>query len=140
VRQLPRWPKTSFGERHAGEFFLETLPLGGVGGFGKAIGELEEPLVLGFLGLQANFYQIDKNAAGAGLLVLGKSENALGDTCRERNALAHRTVNATHAPIVQRPVGRAEAVRRPRVTSSILGLTEDLLGTYLGHWAGLVLR
>jgi len=90
------------GEGHAGELFLEALAFGGVGGFGKAVGELEESAVLGFLGLQAGFDQIDENAAGAGLLVLGEGENALGDASRERNALAHGTVNGTHAPIVQR--------------------------------------
>ncbi len=90
------------GEGHAGEFFLEALAFGGVGGFGEAVGELEESTVLGFFGLQAGFDQVDEHAAGAGLFVLGEGENALGDACRERDALAHGTVKGSHAPIVQR--------------------------------------
>jgi hypothetical protein len=62
--------------------------------------------VLGFFGLQTGFDQIDENAAGAGLLILSKGENALGDACRERDALAYGAVNGGHVPIVQRVTER----------------------------------
>jgi hypothetical protein len=80
--------------------FLEALAFGGIGGFGKLVGEFEETLVLGFLGLEAGFDQIDKDPAGAGLFGFGKGEDALGDAGRERDALANGTVRGSHGSIL----------------------------------------
>jgi len=90
------------GEGHAGEFFLEALAFGGIGGFGEAIGDLEEAAVLGFLGVQAGFDQIHKNTTGAGLLGFGQGEHALGDASRERDALADGIFGGGHVAILRR--------------------------------------
>ena len=64
------------------------------------VGELEEALVAGFLGLKSGFNQIDQDAAGAGVAGFGKSHDALRDAGRERNALANRIVGDGHESIV----------------------------------------
>jgi len=42
-----------------GQFSLEALAFGGIGGLGGLVSEFEESLVLAFLGLQSSFNQID---------------------------------------------------------------------------------
>ena len=73
----------------AGEFFLEALAFGGVFGVGELVGEFEEAVVLGLLGLEAGFDQVDQDAAGGGVAGFGKCADAFCDARRERDALSH---------------------------------------------------
>jgi hypothetical protein len=52
-----------FAAGDAGEFFLEAFALSRIAGFGEAICQLEEAVVLGLLGLQAGLDQVDQDAA-----------------------------------------------------------------------------
>jgi hypothetical protein len=76
----------------AGEFFLEALAFGGVAGLGQAIGKLEEAIVLGLLGLQAGFDQIDQDATGSRVASFGQGADPLRNARGERDALPHGLV------------------------------------------------
>ena len=77
-----------FAAGDAGEFFLEAFAFGGVFGFDKLIGQFEEAVVLGLLGLQAGFDQVDEDAAGGRMAGFGQGTNPIRDATRQRDALA----------------------------------------------------
>ena len=56
--------------------------------------------MLGFLGLQAGFDQVDEDAAGAGFFGFGEGEDSFGYTGWERDALADGIVNVWHGSIL----------------------------------------
>ena len=63
----------------AGEFFLEALAFGWIAGFCQAVGQFEEAVVLGLLGLQAGFDQVDQDATGGRVAGFGQGSDSLRD-------------------------------------------------------------
>jgi len=63
----------------AGEFFLEALAFGWIAGFGKTICQLKEAVVLGLLGLQAGFDQVNQDSTSGCVAGFGQRSNALRD-------------------------------------------------------------
>jgi hypothetical protein len=89
---------------------LEAFPLGGIAGFGQAICQLEEAVVLGLFGLQAGFDQVNQDPAGGRMTGFCQGSDPLRDARRQRDALSHGRIRSTlsnglievsHVPILE---------------------------------------
>jgi hypothetical protein len=86
VRLLNLWHLLTKG--HAGKFFLDALPFIRVGGGYEPVCERKISVLLGLLGFQAGFNQLDKDPVGASLSVFGEDLHAFRDARRKGDALA----------------------------------------------------
>jgi hypothetical protein len=90
----------SVTEGHAGQFLLDALAFGGVGGFSEPGGEGEKLFLLGGFGFQAGFNQIDEDAVGAGLPRFSDGPDVLDDMSWDGNALANEFIGFGHIGIL----------------------------------------